>query len=356
MHILEIMDIKPDEDDLEGVVETVNHNAVTISFFDPLFPCQQHVYANGQKYEFSIAAMAYSLEKVKETTFAITEGPMLDFERQRTLENDPAADVTKIEKIEFSTAQLRTMMMGENGADASFQTVVESVAFFQVEGTELCKMSVVLMHNDEENFEVTLYASEHILKGYRPAVGDSIRGMLWLQGYPVRPVDDPANWGDRLTPASPDYDMAGIANAFEVMDYLSDQHPGVVAIGWAIAHAGWDVTKYNNPEKSNDIPAFMIERPGRKAINVWIRAHVTGVEPDLPFSSTEIAEFGDCSAEHGADAAFITVACKDIGKAHSFKVEGLETLEKNLGKVTIPEYLVKPEFRKPIEIPASAST
>ena len=60
-------------------------------------------------------------------------------------------------------------------------------------------MPVILMRPDDEDFRTILYASEHVLKGYKPQVGDSIRGVLWLQGYPLRPVDDPANWGDRLT-------------------------------------------------------------------------------------------------------------------------------------------------------------
>jgi len=82
----------------------------------------------------------------------------------------------------------------DNAADAEFYTVVESVSFFVFEETDFCKMGVRFRLRDEEELRTTLYASEHVLAGYRPEVGDLIHGTLWLQGYPVKTIEDDEAW------------------------------------------------------------------------------------------------------------------------------------------------------------------
>ncbi len=353
---LEILELKPDEDNTEGAIETVNRNAVTITFFDPTFACHRAIYKNGAKFEFSIAALAYLLEKVEDTTINIDEGPALEIERRRRKQDDPNADTSKITSVELSMAELRCLLPRDNGVDSEFQTVVEGVEYFHVDGTEICKMPVILMRPDDEDFRAILYASEHVLKGYRPKIGDSIRGLLWLQGYPLRQVNDPTNWGDRLTPASPQYGMEDVARFFAAQDFLDDQHPGVIAVGSTCVRTGWTIGRYDNPHNSPDFPTLRLTREGRKVVNVWIRAYIVDQEPAQRFIPAEIAAYRATCAERDEGAAFVTVACTDIGKGYMFKMEGLDTLEQHIGKVGVTEYIAKPEFRKPIQISSNPST
>jgi len=353
---LEIMELKPDADNTEGAIETVNRNAVTITFFDPTFACHRAIYKNGAKFEFSMAALAYLVEKVEDTTIKIDEGPALEMERQRRKEEDPNADVSKIAFVEFSTAELRALLPRDNGVDAEFQTVVEGVEYFQVDGTEICKMPVILMRPDDEDFRAILYASEHVLKGYRPKVGDNIRGLLWLQGYPLRQVNDPTNWGDRLTPASPQFDMEEVAHFFEAQDFLADQHPGVIAVGSTCARTGWRIGRYDNPYNSPDFPTLRLTREGREVVNVWVRSYIEDKEPAQRFTTDEIAAYRATCAGRDEGCAFVTVACNDIGKGYMFKMEGFDTLEQHIGKVGVTEYIAKPEFRKPIQISSNPAT
>ncbi len=345
-HELEILDIRPDPDCTEGSIEAVNRNAVTISFYDPTFACNKHIYANGCKYSFSIAALAYVLEKVEDTNIRITKGAALEMLRQRQLEDDPNADVSKVTHVDISTANLRFMFPHDNDVDAEFQTVVEGVEYIDMVGTRICKMPVVLMRPDDEDFRVILYASEHVLKGYKPQVGDSIRGVLWLQGYPLRTVEDPANWGDRLTDSSPQHSMEGIARSFNTTAELRHLHPGIVALASSCATVGWDVIPFENPDRSSPLPAFQLDRTGRKPVNVWIRTHIVGQESPVPFSPEEIANNRAACENHDQEAAFVTMVCTDVGSGYTFKAQGIDTLEKHIGKFATLEYMAKSQFSK----------
>lgn len=338
---LEILDMKPDEDDVEGVLECVDHNGFTVCFFDPLFACHRNVYRSGRKFEFSMAALACAIEEVKETTFRITEGPALEMERQRRLAEDPTTDVSAITDVEFSMAEMRTFLPDDNGADGSFQTVVEESEFFSVDDAVVCKMRVILMRPNDEDFLVDLYATSFVLNGYRPKKGDVIRGVLWLQGYALRPVEDPANWGDQLAPNSVEHFIERYARFDATMEVLIGQHVGVRALGASIAQTGWDVTVVENPQASPLMPTLLAMRAGHTPICIWVRAFIAGQEPEASFTTEEIAERRRPELEGKADTVFVSVLCKDIGEGYCFEVRGIEDLEALTGPIGMIDYLAK---------------
>lgn len=350
---LEILDIKPDADDLEANLECVDHNGFTVTFFDPLFPCHRPVYRKGRKFEFSMAALAYLIEEVKDTTFRITEGPALEMEKRRRLEEDPNTDVNQITYVEFSMAEMRALIPRENEVDAEFQTVVEDADFFTMEDTLVCKMQVVLTRPNDEDFGAVLYATEHVLNGYRPKKGDSIRGVLWLQGYPLRPVEDPANWGDTLAAESPDHMFEGFFRAEAIEESLKGNHVGVIALGSSVARMGWDIAIQPHPRNAQSTQMLRLDRSGRDSIIVWVRAFIAGQEQAVAFSPAEMEAICAEMPEYTGKLAFVTVECTDIGKGHAFKVHGMESLEALTGRIGMVEYMAKPEFRGPIELPSS---
>lgn len=339
---LEVLDTHKLEDDFEGIVECVNRHAVNISFFDPLFCLNKAQYRTGQKYEFSMAGLAYVLEKIQDTNIRITEGAALEMERQRVLEEDPKADVNQIKFVDISMGDLRCLLPRDDGMDAEFQTVVEEVHFFRTEDVEICKMRVVLMRPAEEPFSAILYASEYVLKGYRPQVGDSIRGALWLQGYPLKPVESSESWVDQVSAESPEHCWEGLDRALAADEMLTREHHGVRALGSSVARLGWDITPYNNPTGAADIPALLVQR-GEHQINLWIRAFICGQESERGFTADEIRQFEQECAERGQSAACVTVICTDVGSGYTFKCQGLESLERFTGKVLMTEYIRKPD-------------
>jgi hypothetical protein len=292
------------------------------------------------------------IEVVKDTTFRITEGPTLEMEKRRRLEEDPNTDVSQITYVEFSMAEMRALIPRENEVDAEFQSVVEDVSFFTMEDTLVCKMRVVLTRPNDEDFAALLYATEHVLNGYRPKKGDSIRGVLWLQGYPIRPVDDPANWGDTLAAESPDHMWEGFFRGEAAEESLKGHHVGVIALGSSLARMGWDVTTQPDLWNVEGTHTLRLDRPGRDPINVWIRAFIAGQEPEVAFAPAEVDAIRAEIPEGQGKSAFVTVECTDIGKGHAFKVHGMEALEALTGRIGMVEYMAKPEFREPIELPS----
>lgn len=242
-------------------------------------------------------------------------------------EQDPHADVADVQAVDFSTAELRALLFhADDVADAEFYTSVESVSYFFFEETEMCKMDVRFLLREGDELRMALYASAHVLAGYRPEVGDLIRGVLWLQGYPVKPIDDDESWGARSR------EDTALQNFLFSDEYLSGLHVGVAALARSLMYSGWELTRYENYGEDSGIPAYLIERDN-KWINVWVRSYIEEHEPAALFSPEETVCFRGKSRGSGIDAAWVVVVCKDVGKGYTFKILERENLEKMLGSL-----------------------
>jgi hypothetical protein len=123
------------------------------------------------------------LRKAEKDKIVVTEGPMIEMERQRRLEEDPKADVSQINSVEVSLAELRCLLPSDKYPDdAEFRTVIEQVGYFELEGIGIYFLRATLMRPDDNDFNGIIFASESVLNGYTPKCGDSIEGVMWLQG------------------------------------------------------------------------------------------------------------------------------------------------------------------------------
>jgi hypothetical protein len=231
--------------------------------------------------------------------------------------------------------ELRSLLPHEDApGDAEFQTVVEEVEYFHFHGIKICRMPATFNLGDDRAVKLNLYASEGVLMGYRPRIGDPIRGTVWLQGYAIKEIADSESWAaiDRS-----DSTVERLKRAMAAEDYLSDLAMGVKALGSSMAYSGLEVTSYGNYGQSPDIPAFLVEHQG-KAINVWVRSYIEDQEPALSFSDEEKKDFIETSQARGQQGVCVVVVCKDIGSGYTFRIEGIEELEELTGKVSMTEY------------------
>lgn len=337
-HDMEVTAIRANMECCEATLNCIDRNGTEISFFEPFFFMNRHLIEVGGKYEFSIAAIAYSLSKLEDTELIITEGPSIEMERERILKEDPNADVSRVNSVRFDLGELRSFLPHDDAPeDAGFQTVVEDTVYFHFDGIEICRMPVTFNLGDDREVKLNLYASESVLMGYRPRIGDSIRGTLWLQGYAVKAINDAESWAaiDRS-----DSTVERLKRALAVEDYLSDLPMGVKALGSSMAYSGLEVTSYGNYGQSPDIPAFLVEHQG-KAINVWVRSYIEDQEPALSFSDEEKKNFIETSQARGQQGVCVVVVCKDIGSGYTFKILGLEELEELTGHLLMVDYLRK---------------
>lgn len=324
---LEIVGSFKDEDEFEVGLKCVTRRGTALTFFAPLYGSNPTVHEVGRKYEFSLAALAYSLKKIEEAEFTLTEEPALEIEKRRRQEEDPHADVTDVKAVDFSIAGLRALLFHASDAvDAGFYTAIESVSYFFFEETKICKMDVRFRLRGEEELRTSLYASEHVLAGYRPEVGDLIQGVLWLQGHPVKPIEDDASWGARSG------EDEALQNFLFPDEEMSGLHVGTAALAKSLMYGGWDLTLYENNGDNPAIPAYLIERDGRK-INVWVRSFIEEQEPETVFTAEETTRFQKENREKGFEVAWAVVVCKDIGKGYTFKILERENLEKTLGSL-----------------------
>lgn len=321
---LEITD-KTQNDEFEAALQCVTRKGTPLTFFAPFYGVDPSAFETGRKYEFSLAALAYSLKKSEKTEFTLTEEPALEIEKLCRQEEDPNAAVADVTAVDFSFAGLRALLFhADNAADAEFYTAVESVSYFSFEETEMCRMDVRFLLREGDELRTALYASEHVLVGYRPEVGDLIHGDLWLQGYPVKPIDEDESWGTRSR------EDTALQNFLFSDEYLSGLHVGVTALARSLMYGGWDLRLYKNDGDNPAIPAYLIERDNRR-INVWVRSYIEGQEPETVFTAEETASFQKESRENGCEAACAVVLCKDVGKGYTFKILEREELEKTLG-------------------------
>jgi len=338
-NVFEVLTLNPDDIGSEGTVECVSKTGESITFLDPLFCYNQHEYAPGKKFEFSLAAIAYNIEWLENPEFEIDSGPTLEAERERALKDDPNADVAAITSVKFSMANMRCLIPREEPGDIEFQTAVESVEWFDFLGVKMCKMRCFLRDNEQEKWPAILYASGKVLKEFRPQIGQIVRGVALLQAWPRREIPSETLWIDRGS--SKDAAMEGIMRAFAAQEYLSDLHPGVSAIARTIIAAGWDVIKYNKEDGDPQIPDFLAER-GEKQINVWVQAAFSGTEKPNVLSSEEKTFLEGESKLMGQDALFVTVECKEKGDYYFFDIKDTDLMESSFGHLSIIESVRKP--------------
>ena len=45
------------------------------------------------------------------------------------------------------------------------------------------RLSGIIMRPDSGDVSINVYASEQVLRGYVPLVGDNVEAVVWMQGY-----------------------------------------------------------------------------------------------------------------------------------------------------------------------------
>lgn len=341
----EILSIIPDDDEysaeFEGTLELLMKDGFSLTVCDPLYCLNRLRYTVAEKYEFSLAALAYHFEHLENTDLVITEGPLLDMERENALKENPQADVSTITSVTVSMAGLRTVIPTENG-DAEFQSVIEDTGRCDFEGIPVYWVRVYLRPKDEAELPCILYVSEQVLNGYVPRAGDTVRGVAWLQAVPLKPLERSASWADELPEIDREASFQGMQRAIEAEEYLAGLPLGVFELAKGMIAAGWEVTRYANPDGSTDMPAFLVERRDER-INVWVRSWIDGEEAAGAFSPEEKRKFAEKSATNGPKAVYVTVQLHDTDSGYRFSYDGTDDLEAVMGPLRLVEYMRKPE-------------
>jgi len=183
-HRLTIEKLHPWENGVEGVVQASTESGALIWFFDPYFFKDKDTYQVGQSYNICLGALAMALQPPTQHEIVVTSGPIIEIERKRALEEDPAADVSKITSVTFGLDNCSFCMPSEmNPDEASYRGMADEVGYFELEKSGIYRIKTAIMRPEDSPVEIYLYASESVLKDYCPKAGDNLEGNIWLQGY-----------------------------------------------------------------------------------------------------------------------------------------------------------------------------
>jgi len=178
------------EGSLEGQIRARTLDGAIIGFFDPLYYQNQGVYRAGAAYNFIIAGLAYQLRKCESDFVEITEGAMLDVERESVKKEDPTADVSQIKSVKVYLTGATILLPSESTLDDwGFRLHADRVGYFEVDGIGFYRIESTLIKGEHHPLRAYIYASVTVLGEYRPAEGDDIEGAVWLQGYLQSPEE-----------------------------------------------------------------------------------------------------------------------------------------------------------------------
>ncbi len=162
----------------------VTQGGLPLCFFDTQYYAESATYQPGQMLEVSLAAWAYTLQPISLRKFEIKEGPLWEMTRQRRLDDgESEEEAAQAVDIHMTGASIFLPRFGKVAPDeAEYQGVISAVDTIAHDGQLVYRLEMVVARPDDDAFKLAVYASEHVLDGYVPRLGEDVQGVLWLQG------------------------------------------------------------------------------------------------------------------------------------------------------------------------------
>ena len=178
---LKIIKINEWQNLVEAVITGETEDGQSISFFDTKYFFQKESYQIGKMFDFSVFALGYDIEILKENSFSFKGKEALDWlaksgQEPNYDEND------NIEPVVFYLNELVAFLpTNENYPDdVEFQSPIKSVETIQAFDKDFYKINITIYRDPD--IEIDLYVKTDFFDK-EPQVNDAIRGIIWLQGY-----------------------------------------------------------------------------------------------------------------------------------------------------------------------------
>lgn len=330
--------------DIEGVVRAITRDGAEVSFFCPSFLFFKERLESNRRFRFGLGAIAYSIEQAPKEIL-LTEGAFFEEEKKRRSEEDPNFDPSSFKSVALGMESFRAFFERDDG-NLEFQSIVEGVTPFESLGTSGVILLVNLASEEREPIYVKLYASAKTLAEYSPQVGDSIRGVAWLQGVPQQVVEAEDSWMDSEEAAHGEGQYDDMMTLVSFM-WSNPQLPvALQAIGGALIAAGWELQYIDPTLFRNDLPYFYVERDNKRYL-IFIRTTIADFCEAEPYNDEEKSRWITKACEGDAKCLFITVRLESLGRNFSISAEGLGELSEEL---KLPCEACRPEEFKVVKV------
>lgn len=174
----------------EGVVEFTLANGASLRAFDPRFGENRNHWRAGATQPVALAALALRVSPYDAAPIRITEGPLIEEERQRLHAEGRPDEAAALDHLTIYTDQLRTLYSGENHDHSAFVGRVDQVREIPARDPLPAGwlLDVELMPDEGQpppERTMPVYAYPSALGAYRPQADDLIEGTLWVQAAPT---------------------------------------------------------------------------------------------------------------------------------------------------------------------------
>jgi hypothetical protein len=190
---MEVYEVYPRPNGVEGAVEAALPEGDSISFFDPFFFLNKEKYQEGEQIEVAFSALAYRLESFELDEAEIAERLASEVWRRKMIEDHVYVDVVTPTTLPL-TAERAADYYPLDGVDdsAEIEFYIEEVIPVACLGRIFWRMTGVIMRAVDTELRIDVYASEQVLNGYQPKIGDNVAALVWVQGRLRDRAEDPA--------------------------------------------------------------------------------------------------------------------------------------------------------------------
>jgi hypothetical protein len=181
VHTVTVDGIEPWHGGIEGWMHIkVTDKEVPLSFFDVRHYAGSAALPKNQKIDVSLAGIAYSLEPMSQASFELSEGVLWDIRRQQRLKE--GADINEASRP-VTIVMAALIPNGGSCDNFEFNGIVNSIDSFEHSGHTIYNLEIVVMRSGNVDFKLPIFASDVVLNGFVPRLGEDVQGVLWLQGY-----------------------------------------------------------------------------------------------------------------------------------------------------------------------------
>lgn len=177
---LKIIEINEWENFIEAVITGKTEEGHSISFFDTNYFLHKTLYEVGEVYDFSVSALAYDIEILKENSFAFKGQEALDWLAKSGQE--PTYDGKgNVEPVVFYLNELVAFLPTNKNYpdDIEFQSPIKRIENVKAFGKDFYKINITIFRDPD--IEINLFAKTDFFNN-TPKVNDAIRGIIWIQG------------------------------------------------------------------------------------------------------------------------------------------------------------------------------
>lgn len=172
---VEIDQIHDWENYAEGLIEGSIFDGPLLCFFDTFYFQNKGKYKPEMKCTFALCAFAYSIKLYEHQEIEINNPEAFKLLHPDSQESGPL-------KVSFDGAKLLIQQLQGDKDDYSFQTTIEELEMLDFLGYPVYRLQGSFMTFEDQVLRLDVYAGEHVFEGFKPKIGDEIRGVLWLQG------------------------------------------------------------------------------------------------------------------------------------------------------------------------------